>query len=155
MTTNNNATEKISIRAGQSNILKIEVNDRGDCITLNFSDRGFLHRFYELGGNIEKWASERAAEMKNIGAPTDGSAFIGATKRTIEIDEEFHKKLASGINDVFGAGTCQKVFDCETPDVSAVCEFIEQITPIIQREADKRKDKVSAKYTAKRRGGKR
>lgn len=151
-TTNGNNTPSIRV-GGKKEVLKIEVNDNGDYIELNFGDRTFLHRYFKLGETMERISKESRKDQLKL--DENGSLDFSASAELIENDIKYHKELADGINDLFGAGTCKKVFDTETPSVDLIAEFFIALTPYVQSEVEKRKKTATAKYNAARRGGRR
>jgi hypothetical protein len=126
------------------NIVKIEVNDEGEIITLNLADRDFPKRFYTLYENltkrIEEYEKQRNAKEEM------------SIAEEIDADLEMHKAMMVDIDNLLGTGTCRKVFGNIVPDVDAVTDFFEQIIPIIQKYGNKRRKKISDKYSPARMG---
>lgn len=151
----NNATIP-SIRIGRKDILRIEVNDAGECIELDFGDRNFFYKFFKLGEVFEQIAKE-FEQKPTEQAQEDGGDLSTFEKYapTIKRDEEMHRRMAQEIDNVFGAGTCVKVFGNDCPSADLITEFMEAIQPFVRAEAEKRKKTINTKYTANRKGGKR
>ena len=68
-------------------------------------------------------------------------------KRT-ELFTECCKKM----DEVFGEGCCRKVFGNIIPDELPIMDFFEQMTPIMQRMAAERGEKLKTKYSRNRKG---
>lgn len=133
------------IRIGRQNVKVIEVNDEGECITLNFNDRGLVSRFYSLMEEYNKRQAEMMKRAEEIDAMESESE---KNKAFIELDLEIHKWLAKEVDGVFGEGTCRKVFGDIVPSVYCYTEFFEQISPFFKEFAAAHTNK----YTASRMG---
>jgi len=138
---------RISIDSG---LRKIEVNDEGDYITINLADATFFRRFGELVKWIENQGDMVEAlekEMSSEKEPTTDQK-IAAMGKVADICEECGRQ----IDLFFGPDTCRKVFSGLTaPDALLIAEFFEQITPIMQKAAQERGEKISLKYNRNRR----
>jgi len=132
--------EKINLVSASG--IKIEVNDKGDYITINLADRTFPKRFANAFDNIKK----RYAEINQAKLPeTDALALL-------DVEIETGRFIAEEIDRLIGAGTCQKVFGDIVPDMYAITEFFEQLVPIIQKCGRERNAQIRSKYSAGRRG---
>lgn len=130
---------KISIKSG----IVVEVNEKGENITVNVEDQNFIDRFYKL---IEKLD---AVKEKVIEAGSKGKS--DHEKLQIVIDQT--KELMTDIDGVFGEGCCLKVFGDIVPNPYLIAEFFEQMTPVLKQYADERRDRISKKYNRGRKGG--
>lgn len=139
--------EKNSIRVGQQSKIKIEVNDAGEYIEINPDDKRFT---LKLNGLIRTFREEQAKVMKSLEALTDSEE---DALKALEIDAEISKSIAKALDDTFGEGTCKKVYgEGVIPSLDLIGEFLLQISPLIQREMMKRRQRIGQKYSAKRRG---
>ncbi len=133
------------IRRSSDSIVKIEVNDDGDIIAIDLSDREFPNRFYALFANLQHRVEEfegKRGEIENLSVPEQ-----------ICTDIEMHKAVMVDIDNLFGAGTCKKVFGDIVPDVAEITDFFEQLVPILQKYGKKRQDSINQKYSPARKGG--
>jgi hypothetical protein len=145
-------SENASIRIGQKNKFKIEVNDNGDYIVLDFSDGTFAKRFYEYANSIKADSEEYAEKVKAISlAARTGNVDENAL---LEANLELNKKLAAGLDALLGADTCKKVFGHDTPSADSIAELLDALTPFIAEWSRNRNKSITSKYGAQRRGGK-
>lgn len=140
-----------SIRIGQSKKLKIEVNDDGDYIVLDFSDGSFTKRFKDYAKLIETSSKEYLERVKAISLNATTDELNG--EETAEADFDFNTTLAKGLDDLLGVGTCRKVFGHDTPSADAISELLEALTPYIVEYRENREKKVSSKYSPNKKGG--
>lgn len=134
--------EKLNLR--KNGEIKIEVNDDGEYIAINLADQSFVKRFYDMFMNIKK-KYEEAQEKNEAIADND---VVGQLDFKIEVS----KSVMLEIDNLFGEGTCKKVFGDIVPDMFAIKEFFEAITPIIQKFGNERNQRIAKKYSAGRRG---
>lgn len=114
-----------SIRVN-SGALKIEVNDKGDTISL-YKDMDFVNG---IKGVLEYFKELGAEADKHIASLSDDDA-----DAVFDIYFSIHKSMHDAVEEVFGQGTCMKVFgDGEVdviPSMSAFKEFFDQIGPYV------------------------
>ena len=136
-----------------SGIRKIGVNDAGDCIELSVTDVTLLDRF----SNLVEWFSTKQEELarfdedfkaRHAGDTDDTEAVIEAIHKRTEVFRETCKQ----IDDVFGEGCCRKVFGDIIPDELPLMDFFDQMTPVMQRMAMERGEKLKTKYSRNRKG---
>lgn len=115
------------IRVNTGNI-KIDVNDKGDHITL-YKDLDFINKVKSFGEGLEKLQEEFNKKKELL---DDGD-----TDAKIELLYSSHKELHDGIEALFGIGTCKKVFGegekDVIPTIDQVNDFLTQLTPYIQK----------------------
>lgn len=145
--------QKKSIRIGQRNTIKIEVNDNGDFIEFNPDDKRFsikINKFYrDLKAFMEE-AEREISKFQALGKKATDEDILAA----LDYDAELSKKLAQCVDEAFGAGTCDKVFgEGVVPSIDSVSEFCNAITPYINEAVLTRRKSVSGKYSASRNGG--
>lgn len=136
-----------SIRVS-SNIKKIEVNDNGDYITLNFNDRSFPSKFYSLMDQFESKKIEVESKLTEISSITDETE---KTKEMLHLDMEIHKWLSKEVDNIFGEDTCKKVFGNVIPNIFLYVDFFDQITPFFVEYVNFQKQ-LSSKYSPRRDG---
>lgn len=133
-----------------TSVKKIEVNDNGDYIELNFSDNSFPDRFYGMLDNIQSRANdveEQAAELtKKYGADKDAFA-----RNQAALYRHFHEDIMGEVDTLFGPDTCRKVFGDIVPGIELFDDFFTQLTPFFEEYGKERAAKLS-KYSAARTG---
>ena len=134
-------------------VKRIEVNDDGDYITLSLSDNDFLNRFFALYENSQKMANEFSSSEAQIREKYQGDAetIYSCLREVLSIYTEAGKNMMSEVDNLFGAGTCQKVFGDITPSFELYYDFFEQLTPYLQEFAKEKTQRMS-KYSAARTG---
>lgn len=133
--------EKIRL---QRNIKRIEVNDEGEFITLDFDDLDFPYRYY---GMIKRLEKERAALAEKAAKP------IGKDELEELADEERRLNISfrDAVDEVFGEGTCRKVYGDILPSLETHLQFFNALRPYFAREAERRRARMN-KYNAGRTG---
>lgn len=143
-------------------VRKIGVNDSGDYIEISVNDRGLYSRFADLMDWFDKQQSvveQKGKELlkKHGDGPVikeneDGevemntSAIVDITK----VETDCYKECCEKIDDVFGENTCKKVFGDIIPDFVLIGEFFEQITPVLQKLAEERGEKIGNRYSRRK-----
>ena len=129
-----------------SGVLRIEVNDKGDTIALR-KDMGFIDNIVKFAdglGTLQAEYQAKANEMTNA-----------TPDEQIELLYNFHKELHDGLEMLFGAGTCKKVFgDGEVdviPSLDSVSDFFEQLTPYVKKLAQEMSGKQANKVVTMQR----
>lgn len=138
----------------QNGMREIEVNDKGECICIPMNDNSFFARF----SAFLEWMDERQKtlvdkerrQMKE--AETNGNDLDGI-REAFRIQREICDEICGRLDDLFGEGCCRKVFvGIESPDIFLILDFVEQITPILQKLAKERNEKINLKYSRYRKG---
>lgn len=124
-----------SLRITNKDIVKIEVNDNGEFIELNFADMSFPSKFYALLDYFEAGRKSWQDEANKIEKVKDTSE---RTKAQAIFIEGIHNGLVIKIDNCFGTDTCRKVFGSITPNLDMVHQFIEAITPFFKDFAERR-----------------
>ena len=136
-----------------SGIKNIEVNDNGDYISIPISDTSFYQRYADMIKNFEKKQAEidlleKELSEKYKDKPADDVDMI---VDTIGLYSNLCKDVCAEIDNLFGEGCCQKVFvGIETPSVELIGDFFEQITPLLQKYAQERNQKINLMYNRDR-----
>ena len=116
-----------SIRVN-SGVKVIEVNDKGETISLPLSDDSFV-----------KGKATAISEKK------------GDVLDTLDDIVAFDKDVKEKIDALIGENTCAKVFGAVLPSSDQFLDFFAQLTPIIDSHVEKRAANMS-KYSAERVG---
>lgn len=133
------------IRVGSA-VKRIEVNDAGDYIEINFDDQSFLTRLYDMLDRVDSRMKELAVEEQKIRDEHAGDE-AGATRALVHFNEDSLRYLASEFDDVFGEGTCRKVFGDIVPSVLMFYDFMSQLQPYLEagmKEQGRRVERYSA-----------
>lgn len=137
--------EKIRI---QRNVKRIEVNDNGDILELDFDDLNLPYRFYAMFKQFEtdraKFTTEFAEKIKD--KPDDEAA-----DELIAAERDMNIYMRDAIDKVFGEGTCRKVYGDILPSWEMHMQFFDALMPYFQAEAERRQNKMN-KYSARRMG---
>ena len=139
--------DRIRISNGEK---RIEVNDQGEYITLNFNDQRLLPRFFHLNENFEALSTRAETEIQRIAGeyPDGGDARM---KAEVEYNEKIHSEIMSEVTSVLGKDACRKIFGDILPSVEMYGELFEQLMPYFQKYAQERAEKMQ-KYSAARMG---
>lgn len=135
-------------------VRKIEVNDNGDYIMLQVADQSIPPKLRKFSKAIEA-KIDKLREL--IGSVADVEAIEELTDSEVDIEavEELAYEIGvfakASIDDIFGVGTCKKVFGDIVPPLEMYKEFIEDIIPYFQEYALNRAKKLS-KYSPNRMG---
>ena len=139
--------EKNSIRVS-TGAKRIEVNDHGEYIVLNFNDHSFPDRFFSMLDRVESRCDAAKAEEEKIREQVDpgSTEFIRAVSA---FDHDLHRYIAAEVDSVLGENTCRKVFGDIVPGVELFEDFFSQLQPYFEKFSKERSQKMS-KYSADR-----
>lgn len=120
------------IRVNSGNI-KVEVNDNGDFIVLR-KDMNFIKNVNNFINGLDEVKANYDSKIEAIDE-NDPSY----EDKAIDCLYDLHKELHDGIDFLFGADTCKKVFGEGVVDVistfDGVVDFFEKISPYISKLA--------------------
>lgn len=138
-----------------SGIKMVEVNDAGEYISIPINDAAFYERFGDLIKNFECKQAEIKRKARDLSEKhkdkpdNDADAIIDG----IQLYAELCRHTCEEIDKLFGEGCCRKVFaGIETPGIELICDFFEQITPLLNQYAQERNQKISLMYNRNRKG---
>ena len=120
----------------------IEVNDKGDTITLNAEDQNFIDRFMELNEKLE--ASVKRMRNPELQGKND--------REQLHVLMDNTKEIMDGIDELFGENACKKIFGDIIPNPYLIADLFEQLTPIAKQYMGERKKKIAEKYSGNRKG---
>lgn len=129
---------------------RIEVNDDGDYIVLDFSDNSFPDRFFAMVDRVEARANEAIPAAKEIEASHEKGS-EGYVRATAALWRKVHEDIMTEVDGFFGPGTCKKVFGDIVPDIELYDDFFTQLMPYFE-EAGKERAQRMSKYSANRTG---
>lgn len=143
-------------------IRRIEVNDNGDYIEISANDPKLFERF----GAMLKWLEQQQDDIRKFSDDLDEKYKNVKESDVIESSDSpvFQKRMevvhrlaklyedtGAQLDAIFGSHTCDKVFGANvTPDETMVSDFLDQLTPIMQKIADERGEKIRLKYSRNR-----
>lgn len=133
-----------------TSVKKIEVNDNGEYIELNFSDNSFPDRFYSMLENVQSRANDlqdQAAELEE----KYGSDKFALEAQQAALYRHVHEDIMVEVDALFGPETCKKVFGDIVPGIELFDDFFTQLTPYFEEYGKDRIAKLS-KYSAARTG---
>lgn len=129
---------------------RIEVNDSGDYIFLDFSDNSFPDRFFSMIDRVQACGNECTKSLEKIGADhQEGSeAYVRASAALLR---KVHEDIMGEVDAFFGPGTCKKVFGDIVPGIELYDDFFSQLMPYFEQAGKERAQRIS-KYSAARTG---
>ncbi|MGN1107983.1 MAG: hypothetical protein ACI4RK_01255 [Oscillospiraceae bacterium] len=130
------------------NIKRIEVNDNGEFITLDFDDLNLPYRFYAMLKRLEKDRIKFAQQLQERLKNKSGAE---STEELVEAEHDLNIYFRDAVDEVFGEGTCRKVYGDILPSIDMHLQFFDAIRPYFEEEAKRRQQKMS-RYSAKRSG---
>ena len=148
-------SDALSIRVESRNKI-VEVNDKGETVTLPFGDQAFIPKMLSLLSEFEKSADEKRARMRELEATPNENKQEAMARITdaAQSNLEFCQQMVTRVNDLLADGdACKKIFGEGTPSMLAFSEFFSQLASLIQQfttEEQRRNRKYSEKY--KKRG---
>lgn len=129
---------------------KIEVNDNGDFITLNFGDHEFPSKFFAMLDKVQEMAKEAKPKEDAIRETYDADS-LELHRAILALDCELHRAIAAEVDGLLGPDTCRKVFGDIVPGVELFDDFFTQLMPYFE-EAGKERAQRMSKYSAARTG---
>lgn len=132
----------------QRNIKRIEVNDKGDVIELDFDDLNLPYAFY---GMIKKFETDRVKFTKELAERLKDKSAEESADELVAAERELNIYMRDAIDKVFGEGTCRKVYGDILPSVEMHLQFFDALRPYFEEEAERRQAKMN-KYSARRMG---
>ena len=137
--------EKIRIAR---NVKRIEVNDNGEFIELDFDDLNLPYRYYAM---LKRFEKDRAEFSRELSEKLKGKTAAESTEELVEAERGLNMYLRDAIDEVFGEGTCRKVYGDILPSIEMHLQFFDALRPYFEEEAQRRQQKMN-RYSAKRRG---
>lgn len=132
----------------------IEVNDKGDTITLNLNDEGFNQKYLDMLNAFDRKFAEVNPIIEEIDKKEetfDAHGLSNKMKEGVKVITDFHREIRDCVDDVFGADTCLKVFGNILPSSEMFSDFFSQLKPFFDEHRKERMKKLG-KYNANRQG---
>lgn len=126
-----------SIRVN-SGVKVIEVNDKGETISLPLSDDSFIKGFFDLLNETKDKATALSEQH-------------GDVEEVLAAIVEFDKDVRDKIDALMGDDTCAKVFGAVLPSSDQFLDFFAQLKPIVDSHVEKRAANMN-KYSPERVG---
>lgn len=131
---------------------KIQVNESGDFITLELKNTTFMSGLIGLMRELE---ADSKALLSQI--PMEGANSVEEISASMAQAAEVCGKLAARTDEVFGAGTCRKVFGERAPGIYELADFFGQIGALVRKYGEEEAaraaeaiEKYKEKYAGKR-----
>ena len=142
-----------SIRV-DTGIKKIEVNDEGETISLNFSDQSFPARYFAMIDEFETQQEifQKEAEMLDQEYEEKQLSDHERFRKVADFNLKVHEFFKDRVDGLFGDGTCRKVFGDIVPSMDLYVDFISQLAPYFEKYGNESQKKLMQKYIPKRRG---
>ena len=137
--------EKIRIAR---NVKRIEVNDEGEFIELNFDDLNLPYKYYAM---LKRFEKDRVKFTEELTESVKGKNSEESAAEFVESERRLNIYFRDAVDEVFGEGTCRKVYGDILPSVDMNMQFFDAIRPYFEEEAERRRQKMN-KYSAKRSG---
>lgn len=137
--------EKIRIAR---NVKRIEVNDEGEFIELDFDDLNLPYRYYAM---LKRFEKDRAEFSRDLAEKLKGKTAEESAEELVEAERRLNIYFRDAIDEVFGEGTCRKVYGDILPSIEMHLQFFDALRPYFEEEAQRRQQKMN-RYSAKRRG---
>lgn len=155
--------------------IKVYVNDFDDYVLLDPSDTSLAMRFQKF----MVWLNGRGQELTESAQALDekykGTEMVRTDEETGETDIDleqfgefaeiqcaFYGEVTDKLEEVFGQNILKKYFRTSyevnpgfVPDDVAIEDFLEAITPVMEKVFQQRFDRMNKKYSAGRKGKKR
>lgn len=136
--------EKIKLQKNEAKIIKIELNDKGDYTAISPDDSSLFDRFVAGYKRIVELSDEVPAKLEEIekkyAEPEGFTAVMNKTAEMSRVNVDFSNNAISIVDGIFGEGTIKNYFrNCYeeipgfTPDVECFVEFLEKITPEMEK----------------------
>lgn len=129
---------------------RIDVNDKGEYIVLNFGDVTFPDRFYEMADRIKARADDAVTKAAEIDAQCGDDA-DRHSRASAKLFRSVHEEIMADVDGFFGEGTCRKVFGDIVPGIEMYDDFFTQLMPYFEQFGKERAKRMS-KYSAARTG---
>lgn len=107
---------------------KIQVNDSGDFITLELKNTTFMSGLIGLMRELE---ADSKALLSQV--PKTESSSVEEVSASMSQAAEVCGKLAARTDEVFGTGTCRKVFGERAPGIYEFADFFGQIGALVRK----------------------
>ncbi|MBQ8171769.1 MAG: hypothetical protein IJZ95_07275 [Oscillospiraceae bacterium] len=132
----------------QRNIKRIEVNDNGEYIELDFDDLNLPYRYYNMIRSLEH---DRAEFMQELADKIKDKSDSEISEEMIEAERKLNIYFRDKIDEVFGEGTCRKCYGDILPSLDMHIQLFDALTPYFEEEAQRRRSKMN-RYSARRTG---
>lgn len=130
------------------NVKKIEVNDDGEFITLDFDDLELPYRYY---GMLKRFEKDRVKFTNELVQKLKDKPSSICTEELVEAERDLNIYFRDAVDEVFGKGTCRKVYGDILPSFEMHLQFFDALRPYFEEESKRRQEKMN-KYSAKRSG---
>ena len=130
------------------NIKRIEVNDNGEYIELDFDDLDLPYRYY---GMLKRMGKDREEFLHKLSDSLKGKTDDEAKDIMVDAERELNIYFRDMVDDVFGEGTCRKCYGDILPSYELHMQLFDALKPFFEAEAERRRVKMD-RYSARRTG---
>lgn len=158
----------------QENLLKLNLNNKGDYIYLDDRDPTLFDGF----ADFLKWLEDKEAEIQTkekeiqqkygneiVKRDEDGEVESINTDALVEMTKfrtNSYREAAERLNRIFGGDVLRKYFHVSyeinpdfVPDDECMYDFLEEIMPVMNELFEGKRERLETKYNKDRKGGKR
>lgn len=126
---------------------EIEVNDNGEKISFYLSDNEFIKKFFDF----VDWFSKTCEEIEKVKRSKDfNEDFSGVFEAQKNLSDTALEKL----EEMFGDGTCKKIFGIASPTYICVADAIAQLSEEVERLGNEYNKEFMNRYNRRRKGAK-
>ncbi|HIW14913.1 MAG TPA: hypothetical protein H9691_05665 [Firmicutes bacterium] len=142
-----------SIRV-DTGVKKIEVNDEGETISLNFADQSFPARYFAMVDEFQAQQDVFRQEAEQLDREREEKKLseYDHSRKVAAFNLKIHEFFKDRVDGLFGEGTCRKVFGDIVPSLDLYVDFINQLAPYFEKYSKERQKKLMQKYNPKRKG---
>lgn len=138
---------------------KIEVNDAGEYIEFSIVNNDFFRAFFDLlrwfdGQENRKEISEMEEQKDKVVSEDGEKINYDAANNVLDIRDKISKEACENIDNIFGAEASRKIFGNVIPDMYMIADFLEKISPLIEKYQKERSQTIDKKYNKNRKGAK-
>lgn len=150
---------------------KVYVNEHDDYILIDPGDHSFLSKF----ADFIHWLEDKQAELDKISAEMkekyagremfkeneDGNVDVDTEQLTdlISVQTSTYKECEEKVEELFGQDALKKYFRASyeinpdfIPDIDYIFDFIEEITPVLDKTYGARAERINKRYNKNRKG---
>lgn len=100
---------------------------------------------------LKRFKKDRAEFSRELSEKLKGKNAAESTVELVEAERRLNIYFRDAIDEVFGEGTCRKVYGDILPSIEMHLQFFDALRPYFEEEAQRRQQKMN-RYSAKRRG---
>lgn len=145
-----------SVKKESAKLHKVELNEVGDYIIISADDPKLYDRFVDGFNQIMDMADEMPKKLdkieKQYAGKDDFKAVLEKTSAMSKVNVKFSEEAVMVVDGIFGEGTIKKFFaeiykeiPDFLPDSDCIIDFLEKITPIVEKTFDRKMERRKAR----------